>query len=359
MESDNREDLLGIVDEFLMLLSESADYQSNGDVRAMLAEATQLAGTLRQRLLMASDRYIVAVVGLTNVGKSTLLNALLGADLAPRRNGPCTPVPIEFSFGENPRVAVHYSRSMTRSIWKCRDAAEIRERLNAAIEDTGEFQNRETRKIVVEFPAPLLAEGLIIADTPGFGALQSGGSAGSHEASLKRYLQEEAAQVFWVVLAEQGIGKKEKVFQEEFFAEVCDDIVVTGSEGWESSDKDRFRKHFASMFPLRIPKFHFVSGLKGLQARKADDAIALEEAGIVHLEARLRQLVSYAGRLVIVKDRLLQMAADLRAWFTEYQRARRGSRQGLWRADSYSRWLDCLPEDPFKIQFSEELGALE
>lgn len=359
MENDRQDELIAIVDEFLMLLCESADYQSNGDVRAVLTEAGQAVATLRQRLSIASDRYIVAVVGLSNVGKSTLLNALLGSDLAPRRNGPCTPVPIEFSYGENLRVVVHHSRSMTRSTWRCENMAAIQERLAAVVDDAGESQNREVRKIVVEIPVQLLEEGLVIADTPGFGALQSAEAGGSHEVSLKRYLQEEVAQVFWVVLADQGIGKREKLFHERFFGEVCDDIVVTGSEDWEPSDKERFKKLCSSMFPSRMPRFHFVSGLMGLRARKAGDLTGLEAAGITLLEGRLRELTGYLGRIADIEERLHQIAADLGAWCGEQRRVRRGPGRTLWRPDSWSRWLDCVSGNPFKIRLSGELGVHE
>ena len=45
---------------------------------------------------LGSARYVLSMVGLTNVGKSTLAQALLGHPVAPRRNGPATSVPVEY-----------------------------------------------------------------------------------------------------------------------------------------------------------------------------------------------------------------------------------------------------------------------
>ena len=77
-----------------------------------------------------------------------------------------------------------------------------------------------------------------------------------------------------MVLADEGIGEREMSFCDAFFAEVCDDVVVTGSEDWEPHDRDRFRRRYADSFGARMPRFHFVSGLKGGEARRTHDAQA-------------------------------------------------------------------------------------
>ena len=115
-------------------------------------------------------------------------------------------------------------------------------------------------------PVPLLLGGLVLADTPGFGAAQVGQAQGSHDLVVRQYLQDDVSQVFWIVLAEQGIGRREKLFYDESFAELCDDVVVTGCEDWSTKDRDRFRRRFSDCFQRRLPVFHFASGIKGLEA---------------------------------------------------------------------------------------------
>lgn len=358
MDGAEHNELSTIVDELLMLVRESAEFQADTDVRSVLLEASLSIAAFRRRLSIISDLYIVGVVGLTNVGKSTLLNALLGVELAPRRNGPCTAASIEFAYGDALRVTVYHQRSLTRPTWRCSSIEEVHERLAAVADDAGGQASREIRKIVVEAPISLLANGLIVADTPGFGAAQNANASDSHEAALKRYLQEDVSQVFWVVLADQGIGKREKSFHEAFFGDVCDDIVVTGCDDWEAHDKDRFRRRYVDTFQSRLPRFHFVSGLQGLHARQAADPIGLEAAGITLLETRIRELVDCAGRLTAIQDALLQLAGDLRCWLSDFRNARRGRLKSWWRPDSWSRWSACLPGSAIKDRLSSELETV-
>lgn len=355
MANDAQHELSVIVDEMLMLIRESADFHSDEDVKGVFMEACRAVATLRRRLAIICNRYVVGVVGLTNVGKSTLLNALLGAELAPRRNGPCTAAPIEFAYGEALRVTVYHQRGLTRPTWQCDNAQAVHERLAAVADDAGDAASREIRKVVVEAPIALLANGLVICDTPGFGAAQSAEAAGSHEASLKKYLQEDVSQVFWVVLAEQGIGKREMSFHNTFFGEVCDDIVVTGCDDWDTNDRERFRRRFASTFHSHMPQFHFVSGLQGVRARQAADPMGLEAAGIPLLESRIRELDDYRGRLAAIEAALLQLADDLRCWLTDYRDVRRSPLKSWWRPDSWSRWSACLPGNQTKVRLLTQM----
>ena len=182
-------ELMYLVDEFLMLLKESADYHRHPDVKAVLMEAVAVVSAKRRRLNTAGRRYVVAVVGLTNVGKSTLLNALLGEELAPRRNGPCTAAPIEFCYGERLRVIAYHHQSYTRPNWYCDTTEAAHERLSQLADDSGAEASRRIHKVEVHVPHQLLENGLVIADTPGFGAAQAGDASGSHEESLKQYLR--------------------------------------------------------------------------------------------------------------------------------------------------------------------------
>ncbi|MBN2579384.1 MAG: dynamin family protein [Pirellulales bacterium] len=359
MEISSPGEVVKIVDQFLMLVYESAEYHSLGEVRSVLQEASRILIAARRRLKIVADRYVVGVVGLTNVGKSTLLNALMGAELAPRRNGPCTAAPIELVYGEKLRVTVYYRNSLTRPSWSCENIEAVHQRLALMSDEEGEVAGREVRKVSVEASLPLLGNGLVIADTPGFGAAQAGEADGAHEAALKGYLKDEVSQVFWVVLADQGIGKREKSFCDTFFAEICDDVVVTGSEDWESRDRERFRRRYADVFSGRRPQFHFVSGLKGAEARRAQDAESLEKAGIPMLEARIRELVNPAGRLAAVKEGIIRLAEDLHYWLKQFRDNQQRPLSTWWRPDSWSRWRACQPKNPLKQQLMAHLGTFQ
>ena len=188
--------LLLVVNELQILLHESAVYHQ--DLTILAGVYHESVGALRsfsRRLSKVADRYVVAVVGLTNVGKSTFLNALLGSDLAPRRNGPCTSSVIEFHYGEKLRVSATRRRSIHRHQWNCTSVEEVHERLVSIADDSGELAAADIHSVKVEAPIHALQHGLIIADTPGFGAAQVGPREGSHEAALKSYLEDDVSQV--------------------------------------------------------------------------------------------------------------------------------------------------------------------
>jgi GTP-binding protein EngB required for normal cell division len=343
------------VDEFYLLLAESAEFQTHGEVRRILEIAARTLQSIRTRLQRSRKRYVVAVVGLTNVGKSTLLNALLGEDLAPRRNGPCTSAPVEFLFGPTLSLTVHYRDRLERLVTKPASLEELHAALTR-LADEGQPQRGSTvNRVAIELPCPLLAGDLVIADTPGFGAAQLGDSAGAHELAVKEYLQKEVSQVFWVVLADQGIGQREISFHNEWFSQICDDLLVTGSEDWSQEDRVRYRRRFSSRFSERAPRFHFVSGLQGVQARQSQDTQQLEAAGIPLLQQRIRELSSLEGRRAELQLRLDQLAEDVRSWLSEFEDERGRRLTVWWRPDSWDRFRDAARTDSLTRSIAAKL----
>jgi GTP-binding protein EngB required for normal cell division len=339
--------LLEVLDEVLMLINETKEYHSSPDVKDVLQEAIRALVSVRRRQLASARKYVVGVVGLTNVGKSTLLNALLGDEIAPRRNGPCTSAPIEFVYGESIVVTVYHKRSLSRPSWKCNTPEDIHRHLKQMADDAEGVASRTISRLIVSLPHSLLANGLVISDTPGFGAAQAEGAEGSHEESLKEYLQRDVSQVFWVVLADQGIGSREKRFHDDFFSEVCDDVVVTGCDDWDKNDCARFRRRFADSCGNRRPAFHFVSGLQGLQAKKSQDQSALESAGITALESRIRELANPIGREAAARSQILQLTEDIAWWLNEFRDSKDRSLQEWWRPDSWLRFTSLRDSDPY------------
>jgi GTP-binding protein EngB required for normal cell division len=333
-----------LVDELLMLLSESAEFHREAEVKAVFREAIGIAIVVRRRLELSRERFVVGIVGQTNVGKSTLMEALLGKEIVPRRNGPCTAAPVEFSWASEFRIQAEYIPSFQRRSWNGMDASEIRQLLGQLVDES---QNETIgqadwpSRVRVQLPLPLLETGLVIADTPGFGAAQVDiQRAGTHDEVLQTYLQNEVSQVFWVVLGEQGILKRERDFYEQFLSQICDDLVVTGCDDWSQQDQQRFRSRFSSQLGFRVPRFHFVSGLQGTLARSNQDAQQLEAAGIAQLENRIRSLADPQCRQQVLKDSLLQLAENLGEWLFNFRDVRRRTLDLWWRPDSWLRWLD-------------------
>ncbi len=239
VETDGDE-LLALTMELLILVHETELFHVDRKVKDAFLDAKKSVNTIRRKIERHRRRYVVAVIGLSNVGKSTLLNSLLGAELAPRRNRPCTSVPIEFCYDPNMRVTVFFEDKLDRPQWNLSQPEDIRRCLEGLTERAGHGSRGAMRRIEVSLPHPLLADGLVISDTPGFGAGQVADLVGTHDAALRAYLNRDVTQVFWVVLADIGIGKREVEFHDQFFSEVCDDLVVTGCEDWDPREQARF-----------------------------------------------------------------------------------------------------------------------
>jgi GTP-binding protein EngB required for normal cell division len=322
--------LLPLIDRLLLLISDSerfhaasADHSpAHESVRSVLEEFRLTVNSIRNRVVAASQRYVVAFVGAGNVGKSTLLNRLFGTDLAPRRNGPCTACPVEFRYGEQYTVTVEYLQSIRKPHYSFATSDEVSRCLSHLADSDGAQSSECIRRVCVTAPLDLLRNnGLLIADTPGFGAAQTNEAEGSHQEALKRYLERDVAQVLWVVLAEQGITKSEADFHGTFFSSICHDIIVTGSEDYSDQDKSRFRKRFSSLFDSIPPDFHFVSGRTGM--------------GVDELSLRI---ASIDGRLTSAEEKLANIAMDFRTWVLQHREANPYQRCRVWNPTTWAQW---------------------
>ena len=182
-----------------------------------------------------------------------------------------------------------------------------------------------------------------------------GEKEGTHEAALKAYLEDHVSQVLWVVLAEQGIGKTEKNFHDAFFTEVCDDVIVTGCEGWDAADKMRFKRRFSQQFGKPMLRFHFISGLQGLVARNSGDEAQLASSGISGLEQRITELSSAEGRVASIEDALTDLSRDLHDWLDGFRTGRNARLSQWWRPDSWARWEAACSDDPLKLKITRIL----
>ena len=353
-----------VLNKLLLLVSESEQYHAGSADKAHKAFSTACAEfrrtlfEMRRRTLAASKRYVVAVVGLSNVGKSTLLNALFAHELAPRKNGPCTAAPIEFEYGEDFQVSVNYFEGIQKPVWKCVNVEAVHARLEAIASGGGAEQSRAIKRVIVRAPLPLLQNGLVIADTPGFGAAQAEDAEGSHEEAVKKYLQSSVSQVFWVVLAGQTISKNEKDFYDMFFDQLCDDVIVTNcGNDWDQRDKDRFRQHFSQVFEKHLT-FHFADGKDGGKARQTGSLEELERAGIPAIEERIKSLANTEGRMQDFEKALLELAKSLRNDIADFYAENDVHRVPFWPPDCFDHWLAANPGNPIHKKLTQTLDII-
>ncbi len=127
-------------------------------------EARELAARVSE------GRFYVACLGQFKRGKSTLINALIGAPILPVGFIPVTAVPTVIRFGEREKARVRGRDASWREI---------------AVPDLGEYvseeHNPENAKgiagVEVFVPSPMLASGMCLVDTPGLGSVFTGNTA--------------------------------------------------------------------------------------------------------------------------------------------------------------------------------------
>ena len=124
--------------------------------------APQLAAC--REMLTGGGVVDVAVLGQFKAGKSSFLNALIGASVVPVDVLPSTAVVTRIGYGERERVTVHGLAGEPFEIPRTRLAEFVTERGNPA---------NEKRVAVVDVELPALApyEGVRFVDTPGLGSV--------------------------------------------------------------------------------------------------------------------------------------------------------------------------------------------
>lgn len=131
---------------------------------------------LSEALARLDEPVRIAIAGRIKAGKSTLLNALLGEQLAPTDAGECTRVVTWYVASDIPSVTV-----MTRSGERLpQPVRRVDGRLDL---DTGGVPVEDIDRIEVGWPSPVLAD-MTLVDTPGLASLSEEVSQRSTDALL-------------------------------------------------------------------------------------------------------------------------------------------------------------------------------
>src|SRR5690606_4202071 len=96
-------------------------------------------------------------------GKSTLINALLGEEIAPTDTGECTRTVTWYRYGPKPRVTVISIAGEPRSLPVARSDGRLSFNLRG-------IRAENVDRVVVEWPARSLRD-VILIDTPGIASL--------------------------------------------------------------------------------------------------------------------------------------------------------------------------------------------
>jgi GTPase SAR1 family protein len=131
-------------------------------------EARELAARVSE------GRFYVACVGQFKRGKSTLMNALIGASVLPVGFVPITAVPTVVRFGEQFKARI---RGRDRS-WQDIPVEDVKKYVS---EEHNPENTKGVTGVEVFAPSPLLSTGMCLVDTPGIGSVFSGNTAATQD----------------------------------------------------------------------------------------------------------------------------------------------------------------------------------
>lgn len=139
-------------------------------------ELSPVVGVARQRVEeLRSNKFTVMVVGEFKRGKTTLLNAMLGAKVMPTKLTPCTAIVTYIRYGKKPEAVIEFTDgrpqerlNLDEYVQKYQlniDDTQVddRQALSQEISDRFGAVDRAT----IYYPSPLLLNNIEIVDTPG------------------------------------------------------------------------------------------------------------------------------------------------------------------------------------------------
>ena len=261
------------------LLSRAASSVPNPSTaqRETLARLAALQTRLDEGLLR------VALLGQFKRGKSTLLNALLGAPLLPAGVIPVTAIPTFVRGGAEAKASITFGEG--RAPLQISGEREIQHALEQHISEAQNPHNRlHVEKVEIEFPSEFLNRGILAIDTPGVG------STFIHNTQTAEAVLGECDAALFVLSADPPITEVEvnylrdvqKLIPKIFFVLNKMDLL----DAHEGSVAEGFLADVLTRQAGLSPsgRIFCVSGKRGLQAKQEGNSKLLAESGVQHLQ---------------------------------------------------------------------------
>lgn len=258
-------------------------HQRRDDVVSTLRDLMNLAGRVGAKTLggrlgtdlvkkLEADRFHLVVVGEFNHGKSTFVNALLGAHVLPVGVTPTTAVIHHLEYASEPRAQVVYasgdkSALPFEQVRLFSVGSEKAPAHSVGAVAAPPSSADEVKHLEVGYPAELLRERIVLVDTPGVNDL-----------SLQRaditysYIPRSDA-VLFLLDAGQPLKESERVFlQEKLLGQSRDKIifVVTKRDIWDESEQKEALAYIRTELGklVKSPVVYSVSAEKALEGDK-------------------------------------------------------------------------------------------
>jgi GTPase SAR1 family protein len=247
--------------------------------------AKRLAG-LHSRLLQ--ERLQLAVLGQFKRGKSTFINAILGAPVLPTAVVPLTAVAIFIAWGPEPVARILFKGDRTPEEFRSDEAQPLREFLSQFVAEEQNPQNRlGVRRVELFYPAPILENSTVLIDTPGVG------STFQHNTEAAIQVLPECDAALFVVSVDPPITEIELAYLERLKAKAMRLFFVLNKMDYLEPHEQQVAIGFLrkvlserSLLDHTSPIFG-VSARNGLAAKQHNNRDELERSGIAAVEDHL------------------------------------------------------------------------
>jgi GTP-binding protein EngB required for normal cell division len=283
--------------------------ESSG-LAAVLDEAVEVLGVLDHRpasLLhltelnarLRESRLQVAVLGQFKRGKSSFLNALLGAEVLPTAVLPLTSIPIFVRAGRQLAMQIHFHNAEPTENLVYSHADEMQKRLREIATEEGNPQNRLGIECIdIHHPSPVLTEGTILIDTPGIGSTYYHNTATAIE--FLPYCDVGVV----ILSADPPVTEAEISFLKAVKVQVPHLVFVLNKVDY-LTDTERvevvqfLRSVLSEQLRIEPPPIHCLSARQALAAKRASDTDLMAESGLADIEERvIRPLVRAKAALL-------------------------------------------------------------
>ena len=270
---------------------------SKEDINKIVADLDAM-----ERMLAPKQHFSLAFSGMTNVGKSTLLNALLGDSVAPTKNCPWSSTAVEYQYSSN-KYEIVVPLENYRSLHRQFDTSQ--QLLSALKQFAVQGSAYQTDKpLVVRLPNELLCGDITIVDTPGFGATDGNDENALHDDVLLTYLKkrEQTLRIFWIV--KDNISESSVSFFKEHLAGSCSDLIVNLTDDFEGDFINLFEERYKPAVGHTV-HFHYVDAKTAAKAEKEGNIELQRKTGITDLKSYLSSFATPKGRTNLIEKDLL------------------------------------------------------
>lgn len=213
----------------------------------------------------------IVIMGEIKAGKSTLLNALLNAEVAPTDVTETTATLMELIYGEYEQGTIHFTDNNTQVM----SIKELYTKLHSHKDDQNYFKG--VSHVIAELPIPDLVSYHII-DTPGLGTITE-----ANEQVTLNYIQESDV-VIWVINVHH-IGQADINDYIEKVSEFGKPIIVVLNRVDEVDENvEMLEEYIFETLDMHVKSVIGMSGLQAYIARKANNEILLRDSGFEKLQ---------------------------------------------------------------------------